>query len=128
VLSSAYCNVYTAESTLVQTAQGYDVSIVVSFPEPLPNPLLPAWTRGITKAGAVGAWTPVGAHSLSPKGPAPTTLFEDPNQQFVHTTVDYGLGTWLVLGSTCTSNPTPLNVPFTNNPLYPQIVSTINGN
>jgi hypothetical protein len=65
-LSSTYCNVYTAESGLVQTAQGYDVSIVVSFPEPLPNPLLPAWTRGITKAGGTGAWVPVGAHSLSP--------------------------------------------------------------
>jgi pimeloyl-ACP methyl ester carboxylesterase len=66
-LSSMYCNVYTGDSSLTQTAQGYDVSIVITFPEPLPNPLLPGWTRGITKAGAVGAWVPVGARALSPR-------------------------------------------------------------
>ncbi|HLI86673.1 MAG TPA: putative Ig domain-containing protein [Bryobacteraceae bacterium] len=66
-LSSTYCTVYAGESSLTQTAQGYDVSILVSFPQPLPNPLMPAWTRGITRSGAYGEFTPVGAHSLSPR-------------------------------------------------------------
>ncbi len=72
-LSSTYCNLYTGESSLTQTAQGYDVSVVVSFPEALPNPLMPAWTRGIPKGSGTGAYGPVGVHSLSPK------LIENPS-------------------------------------------------
>jgi hypothetical protein len=63
-LSGPYCTVYTSESTLVQTAQGYDVSVVLSFPQPLPNTIIPAWTLGITAAGAYGDYTPVGAHII----------------------------------------------------------------
>jgi hypothetical protein len=66
-LSSTYCNLYTGESSLTQTAQGYDVSVVVSFPEALPNPLMPAWTRGFPVKSGTGDFTPVGAHSLSPR-------------------------------------------------------------
>ncbi len=64
-LASMYCNVYTSESTLTQTTQGYDVSIVVSFPQPLPNTLLPAWARGTTAEGVTGDWVPVGAHIVA---------------------------------------------------------------
>jgi hypothetical protein len=66
-LLSQYCTVYTGNSTLTQTAQGYNVSILVSFPIALPTPLMPAWARGITRSGAEGDFTPVGAHSLNPR-------------------------------------------------------------
>jgi hypothetical protein len=61
-ISSTYCNVYTGESSLMQTAQGYDVTVVLSFPQPLPNTILPAWTRGIPKTSGISSFTPVGAH------------------------------------------------------------------
>jgi len=63
-------------------------------------------------------------------GPPPTSLFEDPQHQYVHTTAGYGLGSSLVLCSNNTTpNPIPLWGPLNTDPLFVQyIVGTINAN
>lgn len=60
-------------------------------------------------------------------GPAPTSLFEDPQHVYVHSTALSGWGTALVLcGNNSTSNPTPLVAPPPNGLLFPQIEAVIN--
>jgi len=63
-LSSTYCTVYAVSSSLTQVALGYDVTIVISFTDPLADSNIPAQTRGISQSGAISAWTPVGMYSL----------------------------------------------------------------